>query len=320
MRRLVRRTACSAVWSLRWNNHSVRPIANASNSRRHPQPPLEPPIREKPHTASILAPQTTDKPQSTAVELAHRQRQSRRSSPPSKRPATAFRVSEIQNHPTSDGGRPSRTPRPPNRRRRSPRSDGKTTQPLLRAFRSKDPPNPKWPPSRSPHQQRATQRGRVSPAQAWIDRSLPMTYGETDSLPRPRGDRPGISTAPAMDCSSPPPTRGLTPRRRAAMVRPPVSPAHAGIDRSPAATAPCTVCLPRPRADRPKKVQDQPARRATAPSVSPSSSPSTTSASAASSSARRRSPWCWPTPRVTRLLDIVQFQGKFITVQQVNDE
>jgi hypothetical protein len=67
-------------------------------------------------------------------------------------------------------------------------------------------------------------------------------------------------------------------------------------------------------------LHDQPVRRATAPSVSPSSPPSMTSASAASSSARRRSPWCWPTPRVTRLLDIVQFQGKFITVQQVNDE
>jgi hypothetical protein len=67
-------------------------------------------------------------------------------------------------------------------------------------------------------------------------------------------------------------------------------------------------------------VHDQPTRRATAPSVSPSSSPSTTSASTASSSARRRSPWCWPTPRVTRLLDVVQFQGKFIIVQQVNDE
>ncbi len=94
-------------------------------------------------------------------------------------------------------------------------------------------------------------QGLVSPAHAGID--LPGVAVErlAGCLPRPRGDRPSSTRQPRRASWSPPPTRGSTPSERFLAAGDIVSPAHAGIDLATMSAIPNTVCLPRPRGDRP---------------------------------------------------------------------
>jgi hypothetical protein len=129
-------------------------------------------------------------------------------------------------------------------------------------------------------------RGRlVSPAHAGIDPPHTEHRPAPSSLPRPRGDRPCGAAASARIRASPPPTRGSTPTAPIRQRDVCVSPAHAGIDRSPITLPATPQGLPRPRGDRPRPRPPRPA-----PPRSPPPTRGSTPASA------KRSPRCTVSP------------------------
>ncbi len=92
---------------------------------------------------------------------------------------------------------------------------------------------------------------KVSPAHAGIDRHLRRPLRVRGRLPRPRGDRPGITFEQVEALRSPPPTRGSTSSRSPLAWPSSVSPAHAGIDLASSTALQSSRGLPRPRGDRP---------------------------------------------------------------------
>ena len=89
-----------------------------------------------------------------------------------------------------------------------------------------------------------------SPAHAGMDPALLASNAKSLRLPRTRGDGPGSSTLAAA-LAAPPHTRGWTPRMPVQHGPAEGSPAHAGMDPSPAREAHPTDRLPRTRGDGP---------------------------------------------------------------------
>ncbi len=93
---------------------------------------------------------------------------------------------------------------------------------------------------------------QVSPAHAgmdpWVRRNRPSCNG----LPRPRGDGPLPPGFIVSADTSPPPTRGWTPRVGPHASRAAVSPAHAGMDPAGVRRRRWVRRLPRPRGDGPR--------------------------------------------------------------------
>ncbi len=132
---------------------------------------------------------------------------------------------------------------------RLPRPRGDRPKPAMPArTRMKSPPPPRG-------STRALLRGAVirgvSPAPAGIDPRGWSATRSTRSLPRPRGDRPSITSPVRGATASPPPPRGSTLVHLLVQLVPRVSPAPAGIDPRWMSHPISAARLPRPRGDRP---------------------------------------------------------------------
>ncbi len=142
--------------------------------------------------------------------------------------------------------RPTPTPAPP---RRLPRARGDGPGPFLGLGRGRGAP----PRTRGWTQgHRARKRDlRGSPAHAGMDPPLATSTGRARRLPRARGDGPAPCWSRPLRAAAPPRTRGWTSQFSSPCTGRIGSPAHAGMDRSPASRCPRHPWLPRARGDGP---------------------------------------------------------------------